>query len=79
MYFKSMDTVRFIEHINSDIDEHTFISFPITNYNNKKLLFTDENLYFKKISLCFLLPFSIIADLILLVPRKIINYISKKI
>ena len=48
-----------------------FVPFPTILYNYKQLVFTDDSRYLKKIALSVLIPFSLLADLIIYIPRKI--------
>jgi hypothetical protein len=58
-------------------DNHLeFVPFPTILYNYKQLMFTDDAKYIKKLVLSVLIPFSLLTDLIIYIPRKI-KYLMK--
>ena len=48
-----------------------FAPFPTLLYNYRQLIFTDDNQYIKKMALGLLIPFALLADIIIYIPRKI--------
>jgi len=74
-YYNSIDSNNVGYEFNT-IDKFKY--FPIYSYNYKNLLFTDDSKLYKKYTLYLLLPFSFITDLVMFIPRKIINFIKNK-
>ena len=48
-----------------------FVPFPTLLYNYRQLIFTDDSRYLKKMALGLLIPFALLADIIIYIPRKI--------
>ena len=54
-----------------------FVPFPTLLFNYKQLVFTDDSRYLKKMALAVLIPFALLADIIIYIPRKI-KYVMKE-